>query len=113
MTCLSTTPPSLASFSDAPFPKRIYPPPPPSLDLQHATLDGKYLGRELAYALAEALKVNTNLRRLDADRNNFGDVGVLAIADALKVNKTLRVITLIGIVTTWGGGGGGKEVSRA
>ena len=64
--------------------------------LTHAVFDGKRLGAENAVALAAALKHNTRVERIDADKNNFGDLGVLAIADALRVNKTLKVITLIG-----------------
>ena len=53
-----------------------------------------------------ALRSNTHLERLDADRNGFGDLGVLALADALHVNAALKIVTLIDNSVGDGGAGG-------
>jgi hypothetical protein len=50
-----------------------------------------------AYYLAEALKVNMTLTKVDASLNSLGDRGAVALAKMLPINKTLRKLNLTGI----------------
>jgi Leucine Rich repeat len=47
-------------------------------------------------ALADMLKVNTSLEKLDLSYNRVGDEGCIAIASALHGNKTLRCLNIMG-----------------
>jgi Ran GTPase-activating protein (RanGAP) involved in mRNA processing and transport len=58
-------------------------------------LSDRKLGREGAEAIAEALKVNKVVEKLNLKRCAIGDEGAIAIAEALKVNNTLKEIILI------------------
>jgi len=44
--------------------------------------------------LAEALKVNRTLNRLDMQSNEIGDAGAEALAEALKANNMLKTLLL-------------------
>jgi hypothetical protein len=52
------------------------------------------IGDSGAAAIAEALKLNTILQRLDIKNNQVGDSGAAAIAEALKLNATLQHFSL-------------------
>ena len=54
----------------------------------------KEIGDEGAKALAEALKVNATVERLDLDRCGIGDDGAAAIAEALRSNTSLKYLFL-------------------
>jgi Leucine Rich repeat len=45
-------------------------------------------------AIAEALKVNNTLTKLNVSSNSIGDAGAAVFAEALKVNKSLAVLCL-------------------
>ena len=57
-------------------------------------LGDKNIGDSEAQALAEALKVNTNLKNINLGNNNIQDAGAQALAGALKVNATLKNLHL-------------------
>ncbi|CAK9020481.1 unnamed protein product [Durusdinium trenchii] len=52
------------------------------------------IGDALAQALAEALKVNNTVERINLEQNNIGPAGAEALAEALKVNNSVRKIYL-------------------
>ncbi|KJE93980.1 small GTP-binding protein, variant 1 [Capsaspora owczarzaki ATCC 30864] len=52
------------------------------------------IGDAEAQAISEALKVNTTLTQLDLSDNQIHDAGAQAIAEALKVNTTLTLLDL-------------------
>ena len=52
------------------------------------------IGAEGAKYVAEALKVNTSLTKIDLRWNNIGDEGAKYVAEALKVNTSLTKINL-------------------
>ncbi|CAF1527230.1 unnamed protein product [Adineta steineri] len=49
---------------------------------------------EGACCLADALKINQAITRLDLTRNNIGPQGAQHLADALKINQTLKILSL-------------------
>lgn len=49
---------------------------------------------EHAKKLAEALKVNNKLTKLDLYDNELGDEGLKALSECFRANKTLRVLNL-------------------
>ena len=51
-------------------------------------------GYDWVFVLAEALKTNTTLTKLDLSVNNFGAEGVAALAAALRTNTTLTKLDL-------------------
>eukprot|EP00900_Chrysochromulina_parva_P026478 jgi/Chrpa1/8464/Chrysochromulina_OHIO_Genome00015056-RA len=57
-------------------------------------LDGNNIGDDGAKAIAEALKVNAVVTKLILFRNNIGNDGAKAIAEALKVNAVLTILHL-------------------
>ena len=56
----------------------------------------KEIGDEGAKALAEALKVNATVEKLDLDGCGIGDDGAAAIAEALRSNTSLEQLWLRG-----------------
>ncbi|KAL0238607.1 hypothetical protein GEMRC1_013080 [Eukaryota sp. GEM-RC1] len=52
------------------------------------------IGNEGAIALAEALKVNSTVTRINLEFNSIGNEGAIALAEALKVNSTVTRINL-------------------
>ncbi|KAL0237829.1 hypothetical protein GEMRC1_012303 [Eukaryota sp. GEM-RC1] len=54
------------------------------------------IGTEGAIALAEALKVNSAVTRIDLMFNSIGAEGAIALAEALKVTSTVIGIVLRG-----------------
>ena len=58
-------------------------------------LSGTGIGDSDANALAEAIKVNTALTKLNLFDNSIGDAGASALAEALKMNKTLMALSII------------------
>lgn len=54
----------------------------------------RYMEKEKAIKIAEALKINKSLRYLDLESNKFIDSEIYYIAEALKVNKTLQFLKL-------------------
>ena len=57
-------------------------------------LPGKGLGDAGAKELAEVIKVNKVLQRIDLTYNRIGNAGAQALAEAIKVHKTLKRIDL-------------------
>ena len=57
-------------------------------------LAGKGLGDAGAKELAEVIKVNKTLKRIDLTYNQIGNAGAQALAEAIKGNKTLKRIDL-------------------
>ncbi len=64
----------------------------------YSTINLSYdtIGDEGAKYVAEALKVNTSLTKIDLADNNIGDEGAKDVAEALKVNTSLTKIYLAG-----------------
>jgi Ran GTPase-activating protein (RanGAP) involved in mRNA processing and transport len=60
-----------------------------SVELKNANIDA-----EGASALADALKANTSLTKIDIAANRIGNEGVSALADALKLNTSVTNINL-------------------
>ena len=57
-------------------------------------LHSKYLGVDGAKALAEAIKDNKTITKIDISCNDIKDEGSIAIAQALQTNKTITEIKL-------------------
>merc|ERR1711957_727890 len=57
-------------------------------------LNSTSIGNDGAKALAQALRVNTNLAVLNLDGNDIGDDGAKALAQALRVNTNLTTLNL-------------------
>jgi len=57
-------------------------------------LEGNKIGACGTAALAEALKTNTTVTKVDLSGNEIGDSGVVALVDALKTNTTVTEIKL-------------------
>jgi Ran GTPase-activating protein (RanGAP) involved in mRNA processing and transport len=55
---------------------------------------GKKIGDEGAAALADALKVNTSVKAISLYSNAIGKEGASALADALRVNTTVTTLNL-------------------
>ena len=51
-------------------------------------------GRSAQIIIAELLKVNETVKRLDLARNNIGDIGVCAIAQMLRSNSSIEYLNL-------------------
>eukprot|EP00948_MAST-09A_sp_MAST-9A-sp1_P000350 g350.t1 len=62
--------------------------------LQRLNLSSTDISYQGAEALADALKENNTLQVLNLDENSIGDQGAKALADALKENKTLQKLDL-------------------
>ncbi|CAK0896211.1 unnamed protein product [Prorocentrum cordatum] len=62
--------------------------------LESLWLDGNNLGDDDAKGLAEALKANPTLQRIDLSDNHIGAEGAKALAEALKANPALQRIDL-------------------
>eukprot|EP00569_Conticribra_weissflogii_P004684 CAMPEP_0171339146 /NCGR_PEP_ID=MMETSP0878-20121228/7764_1 /TAXON_ID=67004 /ORGANISM="Thalassiosira weissflogii, Strain CCMP1336" /LENGTH=845 /DNA_ID=CAMNT_0011841015 /DNA_START=679 /DNA_END=3216 /DNA_ORIENTATION=- len=62
--------------------------------LQKINLGRNFIGYEGAGKLAEALKVNKTLQTMDLWKNSIGNEGTGKLAEALKVNQTLETIDL-------------------
>ena len=62
--------------------------------LQRLDLDGNQISDDGAKALAEALKMNTVLQRLYLNDNQISDDGAKALAEALKMNTVLQWLFL-------------------
>ena len=58
-------------------------------------LGNKNIGDLGAQALAEVLKVNTNLKNINLAVNGIKDKGVKYIAEVLKVNTSLKSLNLV------------------
>ena len=52
------------------------------------------IGGAGAASFAEAIKVNTTLTQLDLSNDNIGDAGIASLAEAMKVNTTLTRLDL-------------------
>jgi hypothetical protein len=50
--------------------------------------------RKGAKSIAEAIKVNSILEKIDLNSNGIGNEGAKAVAEALKVNSTMQTIKL-------------------
>jgi hypothetical protein len=68
------------------------------------------VGDDGAKAIAEALKVNAVVAKLDLGWNKIGDEGAIAIAESLKVNA---VVTKLDLVCNGNMGDAGKKVRDA
>ena len=82
----------------APWCTGVLPPIPPAQLNTHT-------GDEGATLLAQKLSGNGLLVTLDVGSNGIGDVGAAALAEGLKLNTTLQKIDLRCVCV--GGGGGG------
>ncbi|KAL0239844.1 hypothetical protein GEMRC1_009952 [Eukaryota sp. GEM-RC1] len=54
-----------------------------------------FIGDEGALALADVLKVNTSIKRIELSHNDIGHEGTFALAGVLKVNTTITNINLM------------------
>ena len=54
---------------------------------------------EGAKKVAEVLKVNKILQKLDISKQSIGNDGIVAIGDSLKINNTLQELNIAGITT--------------
>ncbi|KAL0238378.1 hypothetical protein GEMRC1_012851 [Eukaryota sp. GEM-RC1] len=54
----------------------------------------EHIGNDGAIALADALKVNSTVTKINLECNSIGTEGAIALADALKVNSTVTKISL-------------------
>ena len=52
------------------------------------------IGGERVETLADILKHNSGLVRLDLDRNDIGKAGILALANSLKYNQSLKTLNI-------------------
>jgi len=57
-------------------------------------LNGNNIDKKGAFALAEALKINSTLKELNLWNNNIDTEGGIALADALKSNSSLLNLNL-------------------
>ena len=64
------------------------------LQLQEVNLRDKGLNAAAAAALAEAVKTNSKLTKLDLSLNKIDDAGVAALAEAISINSTLGELNL-------------------
>ena len=64
------------------------------LQLQAVNLRDKGLNAAAAAALAEAVKTNSKLTKLDLSLNKIDDAGVAALAEAISINSTLGELNL-------------------
>ncbi|RUS27207.1 hypothetical protein BC938DRAFT_483591 [Jimgerdemannia flammicorona] len=79
--------PQLKSFSYEEYAK--------CLQLREFNLPDNEIGGKVSI-LAEALKMNMNLQRLDLTNNRISEKGAIALADALKTNTGLQNLDLRG-----------------
>ncbi len=63
-------------------------------DLMALDLSGRDLTNEEVCAIAETLKTNTHLKRLNLSNNSFGLLGIRALIEALKENTILEAISI-------------------
>ena len=57
-------------------------------------IDNNRIGDKGAVSIAQCLKKNKALTKLQLEKNQIGDEGACAIAEAIKVNKKLKEIYL-------------------
>ncbi|KJE90017.1 hypothetical protein CAOG_009423 [Capsaspora owczarzaki ATCC 30864] len=77
---------------------------------QRGFLYGEEVGDAGALAIAEALKVNTTVTKIELCQNQIGEVGARALAETLKVNET---VTWIAIWRNQIGDAGASAVAEA
>ena len=58
-------------------------------------LQNNYLGDEGATCIAEALKYNQSLKKLNLSWNIIGETGAAAISEALKISQSLQKLYLV------------------